>query len=229
MYTILIKDDNTTIATQRSNIMHRSSLVNEFRILVNPIWNGLSKPMDMRNFTCVMEFRLPNSTTYIPEVLTLSEELFEDKLEYKLPINTKLTSEVGNVEYKFIFTYLEMNDKGQFLEHSRKTTSNVLTVIPVEQWNEYVADSNLDSIVQILMTNQSQIEQNKLYAQMVMATKADSIKYDKETNELSLMGNNQKLDSVTLEDCECEDGVPIVDFTTVEPEGSLELDNVVEF
>ena len=212
MYTILIKDDNTTIATQRSNIMHRSSLVNEFRILVNPIWNGLSKPMDMRNFTCVMEFRLPNSTTYIPEVLTLSDELFEDKLEYK-----------------FIFTYLEMNDKGQFLEHSRKTTSNVLTVIPVEQWNEYVADSNLDSIVQILMTSQSQIEQNKLYAQMVMATKADSIKYDKETNELSLMGNNQKLDSVTLEDCECEDGVPVVDFTTVEPEGSIEVDNVVEF
>lgn len=229
MYTILIKNDNTTVATQRTNIMHRSSLINEFRILVNPIWNGLSKPLDMRNFKCIMEFRLPNSATYIPEVLTLSEELFEDKLEYRLPIDTKLTSEVGDVEYKFIFTYLEMDENGKFHEHSRKTTSNVLTVLPIEQWNEYVADSNLDSIVQILMTNQSQLEQNKLYAQMIMATKADSIKYDKATNELSLIGNNRKLDSVTLEDCECEDGIPVVDFTTIEPEDSDEVDNVVEF
>ena len=229
MYTILIKDDNTTIATERKNIMHRSSLVDEFRVLINPVWHGMGKVMDMRNFTCVMEFKLPNSATYIPEVLTPSEELFEDKLEYKLPINTRLTSEVGDVEYKFTFAYLEMDDKGNFLEHSRKIASNVLTVLPVEIWGDYIADAKLDPIVQILLTNQSQIEETKRYAQMVMATKADGIEYNKETNELSLMKNNTKLDSVTLENCEYEDGVPVVDFTTVEPEGSDEFDNVVEF
>ena len=44
----------------------------------------------------------------------------------------------------------------------------------------------------------------------------------------SPIGNPVVLDNNN--DCECEDGVPVVDFTTIDPDdGDSEVDNVVEF
>ena len=230
MYTILINKDDTITASIRENIMHRSSMVNKLHILTDPIYQENGENLDMRDFTCVIEYVLPVTRKYIVEVLTPSEELYKDKLEYFLPIDTRITSEPGDVSYKFQFNKLDMASDGSFIERSRLTSSSILQIIPVERWDDYIASDDLSSIAQMIMANQSLIEQQKLYAEMIYATKADKLDYDEETNKLSLMGNGKELDSVTLEECDLKDGVPVVDFSVIEPEDpSGEVDNVVEF
>lgn len=232
MYTILINNDNTLTQSVKENIMHRESNVHTFRFLVDQVWVDKGIETSMRNYTCVLEYRTPISEKYTPVVLTPSEELYKDHIEYILPINTQITSEVGDLELKFVFTWLEMNADGSFTEHSRKTSSTVIKILPIRQWSDYIADSNLDSIAQMILTNQAQAEQLKLYADYLMMSKADNIKYNAETNELSLIGDGKKLSSVTLEesDCNCDEGVPAVDFDEgIAPVEPGEFDNVVEF
>jgi hypothetical protein len=232
MYTILVKNDDTLIATNKETIMHRSSLVRKLRFLVDPTLVIGNETLNMTDLVCLLEYVLPISKNYKPVILTPSEELYKEKVEYVLEVDTKLTSEVGDVQLKLMWTKPQMLANGNFKDCVRKTSSTTITVLPVEQWSDYIADSNLDSIAQMILANQAQTEQLKLYADYLMTTKADSIKYNKETNELTLMGDSKKLDSVVLEEsnCDCEEGVPVVDFSVIEPdEIPPELNNVIEF
>ncbi len=232
MYTILINSDNTLTQSTPEKIMHRESNVHTFRFLVDPIWVDKGVETPMQNYTCVLEYRTPISEKYTPVILTPSEELYKGKLEYTLPIDLKLTSEIGNLELKFIFTWLEMNPNGTFTEHSRKTLTTTVYIIPVSQWSDYVASSDLDSIVQMMLTIQAQNEQMKDYTESFIATKADGIAKDSDTNEIYLTSNGVKLGKgvIDSESSVDEEGIPVVDFTVVEPEDTVpELNNIIEF
>ena len=229
MYTVLIKNDNTVISTVRTNIMHRSSMVDNFRVLVDPTYNGY----DMRTFQCVMEYKLPISNTYTPEILTPLDELYNGKLDYRLPINTKITSETGDVEFKFMFLRLDMDENGNPIERNRKTNSTTLKVLPVAMWSDYIADSKLDSLAQVLLMNQAVANQLGAYADMLNMTKADSIEKDEETQEIYLTSNGKEIGNRVKDSGNITDkyGVPVVDFTSLSPtpEEENEFNNVVEF
>lgn len=231
MYTILVNKDDTLTSTVKETIMHRSSLVRKLRFLVDPTLTYGDEELNMADYVCILEYVLPVSQKYVPVVLTPSAELYKNKLEYVLAVDTNITSEVGDVSLKLMWTQPEMLANGNFQDHVRKTTSTTITVLPTEQWSDYIASSDLDNISQMILANQAQAEQLKLYADYLQMTKADGIKYDSETNKLSLLGDGQELDSVSLEECECEDGVPVVDFGLNRPGDaeSGEVDNVVEF
>ena len=62
MYTILVKSDDTLVATQRQNIMHRSSLVRQLRFLVDPVYGD--QKLNMADYVCVLEYRTPISNRY---------------------------------------------------------------------------------------------------------------------------------------------------------------------
>lgn len=230
MYTILVTPDDRLITTKRETIMHRSSLVRKLCFLVDPTFAYGSETLNMADYVCLLEYKLPISNKYVPVVLTMSEEMYGGKLQYILAVDSKITSEVGDVQVKLTWMKPEMLANGTFEDHVRKTTSTTITVLPVEQWSDYIASSDLDSIAQMILTNQAYAEQLKLYADYLATTKADGIKYDAETNELSLLGNGEKIDSVKLEDCECEDGIPAVDFDEgIAPVAPDEFNNVIEF
>ena len=240
MYTILVKSDDTLVTSVKENIFHRTSLVKKLRFLVDPEYQYGDEISDIRSYVCTLEYKTPISETYVPVILSPSVDLYKNKIEYLLPVDTAITSEVGIVELKLTWVKLGINEDGSFKEQVRKTPTIGLEVLPVAQWGDYVADSKLDNIAQILLTAQSQNEQMKVYAeqlqalgQMFMVTKADNVKYDEASGELQLtsmgspIGNPVVLDD---NDCECEDGVPVVDFTTIDPDdGDSEVDNVVEF
>ena len=231
VHTILINSDNTITNRMNGNIMHRSSNVDSLRILVEPTYKDQYGNLNMSDCTCVIEFVTPIGKRYIPKVLTPSEELYKNRLEYLLPITLDLTKESGELEFKFIFNKLEMRSDGSFIERSRKTRSSSISILPVEQWSDYIADESLDSIAQIMLTSQSLIEQQKAYAEMLLQRKIDNIEYDSESNVLKGYADGVEIDSVQLENSDCEDGVPVVDFSnmTPTPEEDTEVDNVVEF
>ena len=228
MYTILVKSDDTLVTTNRETITHRSSLVRKLRFLVDPVYGDDN--LNMSEYACILEYVLPISKEYTPVVLTPSTELYKEKLEYILDIDTEITSEVGEVQLKLMWTKPELLADGSFGEHVRKTLSTTITVLPVEQWSDYIASSNLDSIAQMILTSQAQLEQMNVYAEMLTSSKGDSLSYNPETNELQLKANDEPISSVILEECDLEDGVPAVDFDEViEPVEPGETDNVVEF
>lgn len=231
IHTILINGDNTITKSMVSNIMHRSSNVDSLRILVDPVYIDQYGDLNMAECVCLMECVSPISREYTPIVLTSSEALYKNKLEYIIPIDIRFTKEVGDFEFKFIFTKIEMLSDGSFRERSRKTLSSSLQILPVEQWSEYIPDANLDSIAQMILTNQAQMEQLRDYANYLHMSKADTISYNKDTNELSIGTSGRKLDSVILEEFDIESGVPVVEFSSNEPESPSvdEVNNVVEF
>lgn len=231
MYTILIKSNDMLIKTHEETIMHRTSFVRKLQFLVDPTYVNGSETLNMRDYICLLEIRLPISNKYIPIVLTPSEELYKEKLEYILDVDTKLTSEVGDVEIKLMWMTNEMLASGDFKNCIRKTLVNTITVLPVDQWSDYIPSSDLDNIAQIMLSNQAQMKQLKDFADYLHMTKADTLSYNKETNELSIGTASQKLDSVILEDCNCEDGIPVVEFNDINPEQPSQeiVDNVVEF
>ena len=215
MYTILINKNNTLTTSNRTNIMHRSSMVDSLRVLVDPYYefNDVTT-LDMSEFICTMEYVLPVSRQYTTEILIPQSELYKERLDYRLPVDTKITSEAGDVEVKFVFTKLEMLDDGTMKPRVRKTSSTIVKIIPVETWSDYIPDANLDSIAKLMLELQGKIEEEKAYAEMIVATKADGIAKDETTNEIYLTAQGKEIgtritDSDTVID---EEGIPTVDF-----------------
>lgn len=231
VHTILINGDNTVTKRMNGAIMERSANVDSLRILVHPTYKDHLGDLNMAECACVMEITTPVGRSYKTKPLTPSEELYKNRLEYLLPITLDMTKEPGQLGFKFFFTKLEMNADGSFKERVRETADSYLDIIPTKHWSDYVSDSDLSDVVQGILTIQSRAEYLEAVADKINTTKIDNIEYDKDTNILTGYADGVEVDSVELEGSECEDGVPVVDFTVVEPEEPDKniVNNVVEF
>lgn len=212
MYTILVTDSNELITSQRERIMQRSKLVDNLHFLVNPIY----KDIDMSVFTVLMEYVLPVSKEYHSEILTLSETLYKNKLEYKLPFDTSLTKEAGNIEVQISFVKVDLDADGKQIQHVRKTSPTTITIVPISAWSDVIADSSLNSIDQRIIQTQAMINALEDMNQQLIDTydtKADNLSY--EDGKLTLLGNGKELAEVNIDstcDCEGNDSIKVVEF-----------------
>ena len=142
MYTILVTQDDELVTSVRKRIMQRSKLVDTLHFLIDPLYNGL----DASKFTVRMEYFSPISKEPHTELLTLSEELYKEKLEYKLPIDTTLTKEAGEVEVQLAFTMLEMDEEGNVIQRVRRTSPTTITVTPLSSWSNFPTDDSLNAL-----------------------------------------------------------------------------------
>lgn len=233
VHTILVNNDNSITKRMNGAIMQGSANVDSLRILVSPTYNDKFGDLVMADCTCVMEFITPNGRRYKTKPLTPSEELYKERLEYLIPITLDMTKEDGRLGFKFFFAKLEMNADGSFKERVRETSDSYLDIIPTKHWSDYVSDSDFNDVIQGILTIQSRAEHLESVADKINTTKIDNLEYDKDTNILTGYADGIEVDRVELEgnECECEDGIPVVDFTVVEPEEPENnvVDNVVEF
>ena len=195
MYTLLVNDNNEIITTVKERIMQRSKLVDNLHFLVNQKY----KEHDMSDFTVMMEYILPVSREYKTEILVKSDELYKDKLEYKLPFDTSLTKEAGKIELQLTFVKAEMDVDGNVTQRVRKTGSTTITIVPVEAWSNIIPDSALSALDQRLIMTEAMINAANETLALIDSTKADNMVYDKETNVLQLTANGQLIgDSIKL-------------------------------
>lgn len=226
MYTILLNNDHELITTKRERIMQRSSMVNKLHFLIPPTYEDL----DMTNTTVCMEYLTPGRE-YNPEVLVRSEELYKDHLEYKLPLTTKLTREAGDLEIQLTFTAVDMDADGKVVQIVRKTSPTIIKIIPIAAWSDVIPDATLTALDQRMI--KLDMMQQQLFD--INVALADSMPDDliKENGKVYLSQNGQVMPNtvgVEMDDCNCEDGIPAVDFSIVEPEEpDGAVDNVVEF
>lgn len=187
MYTILVTEDHELVATQRERIMQRSNLVNKLHFLVPPTYDDL----DMSATTVTLEYVSP-SREYRFEILTQSDELYKDHLEYVLPFNTKLTKEAGEIELQLTFTMVSMDADGNVSQYVRKTSPTRITIVSIAEWSLQMPDDVLTPLDQrILMVSQQMAAVEDLQAAIAYNT-PDGLVIDEEGN-LSLVGNGERI------------------------------------
>ena len=197
MYTILVNDDNTLTTSIRERIMQRSKLVDSLHFLVSPTYKGL----DMTDFTVTMEYILPVSKEYVSEVLVKSEELYKEMLEYKLPFDTDLTKEAGEIEVKLTFSKVDLDADGNDIQYVRKISATSITIVPIESWCDIIPDKALDAIDQRIIKTDAQIKALLDANEITRLEKADNLVLDSENKELYLTAEgNQIGDKVKLSD-----------------------------
>lgn len=124
MYTILVQDDNSLQASVRTRIMHGSKNIDELHFLIKPAYYEI----DMTELSVVLTYILPVSKERKTLTLVKSEELYKERLEYKILLDNDenlITSEVGDV--KLWLTFLD-NDRNII----RYTTPTIITIYPTE-------------------------------------------------------------------------------------------------
>lgn len=187
MYTFLINEDNTLTASLVERIMERSKLVNNLHFLADQTWQGLN----MADYTVLLEYVLPVSKRYKTEILTKSNELYKNRLEYILPFDTNLTSEPGDIQMWLTFATVDMTEKGQTIQRVRKVGPGVVHIIPIDNWAEMIPDDALLSldqrILELIALNKSMYDQLNIS----LDGKADNIKY--QNNILQLTSNGKEI------------------------------------
>ena len=208
MYTILVTDDNELKVTIKERIMQRSKMVDSFHFLVKPTYK---EDIDMSGFTVTMEYKLPVSNEYAVKditenlVLTIDEEgnsvLYKEMLEYKLPFDTNLTAEAGEVELQLTFTKTELDPEGNATQYVRKTSSCKITIVPIAAWSNIIPDKALTELDQRIFKIDEQIKALSENAALYTNEKADNIVLDTETNEIYLTANGEPLgDRISIDE-----------------------------
>ena len=195
MYTILVNDDNTLTTSVRERIMQRSKLVDSLHFLVSPIY----KELDMTDFTVTLEYVLPISKKYKVETLIKSDELYKERLEYKLPFDTNLTREYGDIEIQLTFTKVDLDEEGKDIQYVRKTSTTSITIVPISTWSDVIPDEALTDLDQKILKTDAQIKELREMQEDILVEKADNLVLDEENKELYLtaegnqIGNKVKL------------------------------------
>lgn len=182
MYTILVNDQNELVTSVKEKVMQRSKLIDHLHFLVPPDYKGI----DMSDFTVMLEYLTPVGREYKSETLTLSEELYKDMLEYKVPFDTALTKEPGPIELQLTFIKVDFDPEGESLQQVRKTSTTVIDIIPIAKWSDVIADDSLNAIDQRLIQSQALINQLNEMMGYLDDIKADNVKFDEDTRTLQL-------------------------------------------
>ena len=229
MYTILVTSHNELVTSVKERIMQRSKLVDNLHFLVEPDYKGYA----MADFTVTLEYILPVSREYKTETLVLSEELYKDRLEYKLPFDTNLTKEAGKIEIQLTFTRVEMDASGNGIQRVRKTSPTTIEIIPISAWANIIPDDALTALDQRLIKQDAQIQAlAELAIESAQKSGADDLIYNEEDETLQLSSNGVAIGNKVSMKGMLDDGVPVVDFSNNagdNPDNEDEYDNVVEF
>lgn len=194
MYTIIVNNDNVLDKTVVERVMCKSKLVNNMHFLVPLMYDQIS----MDGFTAVLEYRLPVSKAYHTEILVVQPEIYKDDyLEYRLPFDTNLTAEAGEIELQLTFTKAILNDDGTTTQYVRKTLPTQIVITPIASWADMIPDAALTALDQRIIALDLAQEQLAQLAQLLNTGKADNVVI--EGDQLQLTSNGVKIgDAVTV-------------------------------
>lgn len=210
MYTFLINEDNTLTCSVQDAIMERSKMVDKLHFLADPTYKGV----DMTDYTVNLEYVLPISKRYKTEILTKSDELYKNKLEYILPFDTDLTSEPGDIQIQLTFLAVTIDSDGTTVQHVRKVGPGVIHIVPIQNWSDLIPDAALSSVDQRLLAAEAMLKALSDRNAAIFDSKADNLSYIDQ--KLQLTANGKPIGNavkITQESVETEDGsLRVVEF-----------------
>jgi hypothetical protein len=226
-----VNDDDSLYGSKKERLMQRQKLVNSIVFIVNPVYNNI----DMTDATVMLEYLLPTSKRYMTEILTLSEKRYNDCfLQYELPLDTKLSSEAGEIELQLTFVKTELDEYGNGVQRVRKTSTTTINIVPISAWSDIIPDAALSAIDERLIKLDAQMRGLNDYMNVIDNNQVDNLVYNEADETLQLSANGVGVGSkVSVKDM-LDEGSPVVDFDS-KPEDKPNDDddstesNVVEF
>lgn len=198
MYTILITNQNTVIATEQDAIMEKSSLVDKLIFIVEKEYNDF----DMADFTLTIQGYLPITHEITVETLEMIDDNYKDLYyAYKLPIDTDITSEAGTLLYSLSFLKSEVDpDSNATINYVRNIAQGQIIIHPISDWFT-APNTALSQLNQILLTNQQNISALRAVADQLYSSAPNNIKIDIDEGEIYLVHGTTRIGTgITLDD-----------------------------
>lgn len=156
MYTLKINDDNTVTTTVKETLIERSNYVDKIQIVTSKLYR---EQIDMSDATLYMKYKLPVSNKIKLTQLTINDLEYETNyIQYLIPVDAALTAEAGDIEVSFTFLKLVANDDGTYTSYVRKTTSGVIHITPLVQFDKYEPSELFTEIDQRLLVMEGLIK-----------------------------------------------------------------------
>lgn len=189
MYSFLITQDNSIIATERERIMEKSKLVDTLQFIVEKTYNDF----DMSTFDLVMEYISPISKTVHIETLTIADNNYKDLyLSYRMPVDTNITAECGNVNFSLSFMKADIDLEGVARQYVRRIENSYIKVIPIETWFA-APDEALTQLAELYLANKQSINALQDIANIMVENSVNDIKLDAPNGELYLVHDDTKI------------------------------------
>lgn len=131
MITILFKDTKELSLKQDALIFQHENLVDNLKILVPQIYNK----KELRYFKAYIQFETITNNVITKE-LVLCDELYKDMLEYKLPIDEKLSFGAGRLKINLKFRKKEYQGSNLY-EYKMNSGECYLDINPSTDYSEY--------------------------------------------------------------------------------------------
>lgn len=217
MYVILVNNDNSLYGSKKETIMQRSKLVNVLYFVVPQYY----KEHDMSEYTVQLEYILPCSRKYCTEILSMSDEKYDDcHLKYTLPFDSNLTSESGSVELQLTFVKTELDENGKGIQRVRKTSTTTIEIVPIAAWADIIPDSALSAIDERLIKLDASMRAMNNYLDVVDNNRVDNLEYNDVEETLQLTAKGTPVgNKVSVREI-LDDGIPVVDLDSDSSNGS---------
>ena len=188
MYTLKISDDNTVTTTVKETLIERSNYVDRIQIVTNKLYR---EQIDMSDTTVYMKYKLPVSNKIKMTQLTVNNLEYETNyIQYLIPVDAGLTAEAGYIEVSFTFLKLVANDDGTYTSYIRKTTSGVIHITPLTQFDKYEPSEMFTEIDQRLLAIEGYIKDLDALNKATYENAVKDIRLDTEKRKVTLTNND---------------------------------------
>ena len=229
MYTLKINDDNTVTTTVKETLVERSNYVDKIQIVTSKLYR---EQIDMSDATLYMKYKLPVSNKIKLTQLTANDLEYETNyIQYLIPVDAALTAEAGDIEVSFSFLKLIANDDGTYTSYIRKTTSGVIHITPLVQFDKYEPSELFTEIDQRLLVMEGMIKDLNAQNKAAYEGMVKDIRLNTEDRKITLTDRNG---DDTGEGIEVSNLSSMVaeDLTGADPDGTqdgvVHLDQVID-
>lgn len=183
MYIVVMQKDKSLLATVTTTLYQHENLVDKIFFLFPEEYNGLV----LSDCTAVLKYVDQGNVPHV-EVLEKADELYKNKLQYFLPVDSLLTKFSGDIKLRITFTKTDMEVKKQYVLNTGELT---ISISPLSDYYSYVPDESLEIVDQMIGKLDAKIAATQAIAEIYDKKKADNLSY--EDDKLQLLSNGEKI------------------------------------
>lgn len=188
MYTLKITDENTVVTTVKESIVERSNYVDKIQIVTSKMYR---EQIDMSDTTVYMKYKLPVSDKIkMTQLIINNLEYEQNYIQYLIPVDAALTAEAGDIEVSFTFLKLVANEDGTYTSYIRKTTSGVIHITPLTQFDKYEPSEMFTEIDQRLLAIEGYIKDLDALNKATYENAVKDIRLDTKKRKVTLTNND---------------------------------------
>lgn len=223
MYTILMKENKSLVATSRTVLRQYESLVDKIQFIIPKMYGDLD--FSTGDYQIVLKYvdqaNIPNTV-----FLEKGEELYkENYINCILPVGIELTKFAGDIT--MYISVMDVNIENETKAEVLHTNGITISITPLDDIYGFAPNESFQKMDQEILKLQAAIKANTILAEAIDQNKADDLSY--EDNTLSLMANGKKIGTSHVLDQQKE--IDIVEFGDHEDPDtpSTDEDTFIEF